>query len=150
MSCQDLKNQLGGDDKCYSTQTTAKENNKEFRIERVSDKKESICRVQIDACLNSDQRSRKCDFLFFRVKTDDPYFVELKGTDVLHAVSQIKETVNWVKKYKALRKENVYGFIVGGSIPKSANQKFRLLQQEFQRDLGKELKRETDKMIKRL
>ncbi|MDR2652297.1 MAG: hypothetical protein LBC68_08295 [Prevotellaceae bacterium] len=63
---------------------------------------EKFMRVQIDGGLISDQNTPKCDYLLLNYtrKNETPHyhsiFIELKGSDVIHACEQISKTIEQV------------------------------------------------------
>lgn len=81
----------------------------------VNENKSSFCivnnenviveRILVDGCLiNSDKE--RCDWLFVLPSSNRVLYVELKGSDVLKAASQIESTMSATsKKYNAFKKE---------------------------------------------
>ena len=63
---------------------------KRCKIVFKNDKKRPIRKVKVDGCLAF--AGRKCDFLLIDPKSTEHY-VELKGSDVRHAFSQIENTI---------------------------------------------------------
>ncbi len=112
---------------CFDNSTVAKENHKEFRLENKS--KKTICRVKVDGCLIDDQRTKRCDYLFKVCETKKHFLVELKGTDVNKAVEQIISTFDFINRKLKLSPEYYEGVIVSSSVPRAAEQKFRLLKE---------------------
>jgi hypothetical protein len=124
-----LKASLGhaDDSKCFSNSTVAEENKKKFLLE--NPQKKNICKVKVDDCLITSQTVNKCDYMF--EITDDPnryIFVELKGADVIKAVTQIVSTYEALKQPLALNPQNSSGVIVSSAVPGS-DFKFRQLAQ---------------------
>lgn len=72
----------------------------------------NICKIKIDACVLRDSDGRKCDYLVRAIKEQSKhlFLIELKGRDVLKAVSQINESLN------KLKITNSSGFKVHGRI----------------------------------
>jgi hypothetical protein len=128
--CTKLKNDLNYPDKdrCFSLKTTAKVNAKTFRIENNSNK--SICRVEVDGCLIDSIDVLKCDYMFKICETNEYFLVELKGTDVTHAVKQIVSTYDIIRRQLLLSANNFKGFIVSSSVPRAAEQRFRQLKEK--------------------
>jgi hypothetical protein len=52
----------------------------------------TVCVTRIDECYITD--GIRCDYLFVDCLGHGAYFVELKGSDFLHAVDQIQSTIN--------------------------------------------------------
>jgi hypothetical protein len=146
MCCKKFQPFIGGEDKCYSNKTSAKEG-QTFSFKLKS--KESFCRIEIDGCVDNSQTSKKCDYLFVRCATNDFYFVELKGTDISGAYKQLVSSIKTIqpkidlkKKPKdkkiSLEKENIIGVISLRSVPHPQSIKLRKLKNQF-REIGKEL-----------
>lgn len=82
-------------------QIVAQENKRRYILQNPSGKK--ICRIQIDGCvISSTSKSKKCDYLIVVCKSEaenqenhseDFYFIELKGKDLIRAVEQLTETI---------------------------------------------------------
>jgi hypothetical protein len=128
MCCKELKEVLGGEEKCFSNSTVAKENGREFRLNLGAGQK--ACRVKIDGCLIKDHKKIKCDFLFKVCPINKYHLVELKGTDVDHAVAQIVNTFDVINKQIKDNPLNFTGHIISSSIPRAAEQKFRTLKEK--------------------
>jgi len=71
----------------------------EYRMKNPSEK--LVCKTRMDGCYIKNQRC--CDYLIVNCNDKDAYFIELKGSDVLYAVSQIEKALDYVK-------DNLYGF----------------------------------------
>ena len=67
------------------------EKGKTFQLEN-KNKVEVAC-VRIDDCVFKQEDGIKCDFLFEIEAKKKLYYVELKGSDILKAISQIHETM---------------------------------------------------------
>ena len=83
--------------KCRCTSRfTVGENKSKFTI--VSKQVSEVDKIKIDGYFDSSSKHRKCDYLFVYTPTSPSnciyIFVELKGTDIAHAVTQIGNTVN--------------------------------------------------------
>lgn len=77
-----------------------KGNKQEYRILNPTQK--VICKIRIDDCLIT--QGNKCDYLAIKclkndndILIDSLYFIELKGSDLKHAINQIEETINHAK-----------------------------------------------------
>ena len=131
MSCTDLRETLNGNAECFSNASSASENGKKFILKNVSGK--SICRVRVDDCLITDQKSKKCDFLF-NIKENSRYFlVELKGVDLDTAVKQIESTFDHVNQKIKQPPVNYIGIIVSSAVPRASTLKFQNLQDKLYR-----------------
>ena len=79
-----------------------KKNKQEYRIENKN--KIKISKIEVDNCLILE--GNKCDFLAIKyleeakkTSIDSLYFIELKGSDLRHAIIQIQKTIDKVKKH---------------------------------------------------
>lgn len=52
----------------------------------------------VDDCLIKEKKI-KCDFLIVNCEEKIAYFIELKGSDVVHALRQIGRSINVLEKY---------------------------------------------------
>lgn len=134
MCCNDLKKKIGGSNKCYSNSNAATENGKQFRIDKPNDI--SICKVQVDGCLIKNNAILKCDYLFKICQSSQIFLVELKGTDVIHAVSQITSTYDQIKNKIGEPSSNYKGFIISSSVPRAAEHNFRKQQEKVLKQKG--------------
>jgi hypothetical protein len=68
---------------------------------------------KVDSCLIKDNKEKKCDFLFVVDKKKERIacFVELKGTGLADAISQIHNSINIL--YKSLNEHKIFARIVG-------------------------------------
>lgn len=60
-----------------------------------NDSSKNFCKIRIDDCLIKD--GTKCDFLLISKDIKKAFFIELKGSDLLHALKQIESTINYFK-----------------------------------------------------
>ncbi len=142
--CEKMQNVFGDKyQKCFSNKTSAKENNRTFVIKNPN--KENFCRINVDGCLIDNVKQKKCDFVFLRCKTDEYYFVELKGSDTEQAVKQLENTIDYFKQKNTLSKQQISAFIVSSRVPSNSNQRFNTLKQKFRRDYGIRIKISTKK-----
>ncbi|MBK1988542.1 hypothetical protein A0J48_013505 [Sphaerospermopsis aphanizomenoides BCCUSP55] len=86
---------------------TVQENKRKYIINNLSDQR--ICRIKIDGCVIDAQNQRKCDYLIIVCKTEavandnnidvaeKMYFIELKGQDLISAVEQLTQTIEYFK-----------------------------------------------------
>jgi len=133
MCCKELKEIFGESrSHCITTSSVAKENNREFRIKSQSGS--VICKIKIDDCLIDDMNKLKCDYLFKVCNINKFVLVELKGTDIIHAVNQIIATLDYLKQF--LNFANVEAFIISSAVPSAAEQRFRNLKESIYRKRG--------------
>jgi len=85
-----------------------KGNKQEYRI--LNDNQITICKIRIDDCLISV--GNKCDYLAIKcvkknnqVLIDSLYFIELKGSDLKHAITQIEDTIKYAKIQQIINKD---------------------------------------------
>ena len=79
--------------------------NKDFRCKEhgktyhYTNKSESfIVKIRVDECLIKGEQERKCDYLFLNCDKKIAYLIELKGSDLAHAASQILNVINVFQK----------------------------------------------------
>ena len=106
--------------KCRCTSRfTVGENKSKFTI--VSKQVSEVDKIKIDGYFDSSSKHRKCDYLFVYTPTSPSnciyIFVELKGTDIAHAVTQIGNTVNLFYNQGYLKDKKVIGAIVSSRHP---------------------------------
>ncbi len=68
------------------------ENNKTYKY--INNSKHFIVKIQVDECLIKGEQERKCDYLLLNCDTKKAYLIELKGSDLAHAASQILNVIN--------------------------------------------------------
>ena len=74
----------------------------------INNENKTIQKIKIDGCVCDDKTEElRCDFLV--IDGNNNYFVELKGSEILHAASQIINTKN---KLKLNNKKVCYAFII--------------------------------------
>lgn len=148
MCCNELRDCLGGEENCYSNSNVASENGKQFRIEKPNNI--SLCKVQVDGCLINDNTVLKCDYLFKICETNQVFLVELKGTDVIHAINQITSTYDQLHGDLNQPASNYKGFIISSSIPRAAEQNFRKQQERVLKQKGFIIKKGHIRFIERI
>ncbi|OQP63156.1 hypothetical protein A3860_25015 [Niastella vici] len=90
---------------------TVSEKGKIFRL--INDSGFEFAVFKVDACLIKDNYEQKCDYLFLVDKNQEcaAYFIELKGTDLNKAISQILNSIDIL--YKSFHEHKIYARIVG-------------------------------------
>ncbi|MEY3302501.1 MAG: hypothetical protein ACK5RE_09175 [Pseudanabaena sp.] len=111
-NCQDFQENYRDCTNCSEGKlVVAEENKRKYILQNPSKKK--VCKVRIDGCLVHSQNQRKCDYLMIvcesklaNYQESDIYFIELKGRDLISAVEQITQTINYfqTQKYKIMGK----------------------------------------------
>lgn len=103
--------------KCGS-RFTVTENKSKFTIK--SRDLEKVDKIKIDGYFDCSSEHRKCDYLFvFTLDSSKQIFifVELKGSDIAHAVTQIENTINLFYNHNYLNGKKVVGIIVSSRHP---------------------------------
>lgn len=84
---------------------TVKENNRKYILNNLSVKQ--VCKIRIDGCVIDNKNQRKCDYLIIACKSEmvingnnitfeeEMYFVELKGKDLIGAIEQLIQTIEY-------------------------------------------------------
>jgi hypothetical protein len=148
MNCKDFKKVNAAKKHCFENALkTPIENGKSFSIILSKNKDEKFIRIKIDKCFLSeiDNETKKCDYGFIRCSNSDYYFVELKGLNIETAVNQIIETIIYFRNNFNIKKEQIFAYIASSGLPRSANQKFQKLQENFIKNkYGVELKKQTN------
>jgi len=94
-----------------------------------NDSKEKYIKYKVDGCLISGQIA--CDYVIAKPKVGD-VIIELKGTDVDHAVLQILNTANYWKKNK-LNSGSLAALVVCTRYPR-IDTKIQRAKSKFARD----------------
>lgn len=118
---------------------TVSENKSKFTI--VSKDITKVDKIKIDGYLDSSSEHRKCDYLFVytSIPTHIYIFVELKGTDIAHAVTQIGNTINLFYNQGYLKDQKVIGAIVSSRHP-SNDGTYRKAKQTLEKSLSSKIK----------
>lgn len=69
-----------------------RENRSTYRYDNNSQK--HVAKIKVDGGLISDPNKKKCDWLLINWDDGISFFIELKGSDLFKAVSQITSTIN--------------------------------------------------------
>lgn len=109
----------------------------------VSKQVSEVDKIKIDGYFDSSSKHRKCDYLFVYTPTSPSnciyIFVELKGTDIAHAVTQIGNTVNLFYNQGYLKDKKVIGAIVSSRHP-SNDGTYRKAKQTLEKSLSSKIK----------
>ena len=92
------------------------ENGRTFRV--INDTQKYINKVEVDGCYITN--GAKCDWLFEVVEKDlvsNVFYVELKGSDISHAIVQLETTISHCEKFHSSTQRQAY--IVASKVPKS-------------------------------
>ncbi len=74
-----------------------KENKSEYRYENTS--QHEVAKIKIDGGLIGDATTTRCDYLLVDWDGHIAVFIELKGSDVYHAMDQIRLTIDHVSPF---------------------------------------------------
>ena len=74
---------------------------------------EQFYKIKIDGCEIIDNNVLKCDFMIMKNDEAIEIYIELKGSDIQHAIKQIMATID----SKGLKSAAKYGVVVATSIP---------------------------------
>lgn len=125
--------------KCNSRFTVA-ENKRKFTINTKDLNK--VDKVKIDGYLDCSCEHRKCDYLFIYTSdsSEQVYiFVELKGIDITHAVTQIENTINLFYNHNYLNNKKVRGFVVSSRYP-SNDGTYRRAKMQLEKSFSSKVK----------
>lgn len=95
----------------YKKDGAVTEKGKTFRL--INDSGFEFAIYKVDDCLIKGNNEQKCDYLFLVDKNLEcaAYFIELKGTDLTKAISQILNSID--RLYKSFHEHKIYARIVG-------------------------------------
>ncbi len=148
--CHAVGKQLAAGE-CLQKSTAIAQNGKRFEIQRKSNHKETVCKLDIDCWLPvTDDNQKKCDAMFIRCLGNEFYFVELKGSgvsDLKSVYKQITDTIDRIKMAGTVI-SLTEGYIIGARIPVKAGGDLRKFQRQFKRDYQGELFRKSQKHTK--
>ena len=114
--------------KCMTIESSSKivvrENRSSFEL--INDRKYKVEKIQVDGCLITGDKER-CDWLLV-VKSAEAtaHFVELKGSDLKKAISQLGATLNDTKEH--LKKTQRRCYAVTTRVPKQGPSVQKLAQ----------------------
>ena len=123
---------------CNTTTTnkiiSVSENKRTFRVK--NDSVFTINEVEVDGCYKTT--GAKCDYLFEVISKDTKtnvetvtivFYVELKGSDINHAIEQLEATIqHCLSEHKSVNKKECY--IVASKFP-SAGTSSQILKKKF-------------------
>lgn len=111
--------------KCY----TAKNINKHL-----------VCLARIDGCLITE--GLKCDYLLLKLNDEKAYFIELKGSDLLHAIDQLDRSIEVLKAKILSFQLNARIVLSKVYAPDLKSNKFKRLEKKLMKSGGSILKKE--------
>ena len=129
------------------------EKNKSFILKNPDNERIKV--IRIDNCVfDANDPDLRCDFLMRPLTIDSDLFIELKGTEIEHAVNQIASTIQYIYSIdtgSAGRKR--LGYIVGSRYPrddgryKSAVKNLRKVHQCKIKYRNKELTEDIENIV---
>ena len=145
MGCDDFD----GKDCCLcnrNTLTVVKEKRCEYRL--FNKEKKLICKIHIDGCLI--KTGVRCDYLLIDCTRNKAYFVELKGSDFLHAVNQLSTSIEYLTK--EINDCDVFARIVltKVNVPNLKNNPVILNFEKMLKKRGGNLRAETVRMVENI
>lgn len=78
-------------------------------------------RVQVDGCAINDNVTLRCDKLLVSGDEHEERFVELKGTDVMHAIEQLESTIVRLGEYD----DNRHSYVISTNVAPAYNTKIQ-------------------------
>lgn len=91
-------------------------------------------RVDVDGCTIND--GVRCDKLLLSADEREERYVELKGTDVMHAIDQLEETIKRLGEYT----DNRHAYVVSTNVAPAINTKRQAKIKYFKERYCAELK----------
>lgn len=113
--------------------TTRSEKGKRIKIDNPRELPISVIRV--DGC--AIKSGNKCDFMFEIDDAETSIFVELKGSNIKHAIKQLEETIKKYKKRKPGYKK--LAIIVSSKVAPSTKTYLQRAKVAFKRELNAKL-----------
>lgn len=93
----------------------------------------SYKRVDVDGCTIKD--GIKCDKLLLSSDEHEERYVELKGTDVMHAIDQLEETIKRLGEYDDDRHAYVVSTNVAPAIDTKRQTKIKFFREKYHSEL---------------
>ncbi len=131
------ENHQSGDECFCKGKLTAEERRSKFKIQFQSSYSEQIWRIEVDGCLVKGNERMKCDFAFYRKEFNALVLVELKGSDVTRAISQLYSTIKIFKDTnKIVPNSNWSAFIVPSRVSPKARSDIQNHKAKFLKNYG--------------
>ena len=97
---------------------SAKEKGKTFQLDNKS--RVEVAKIKIDGCVFNSTDGIKCDYLFEVPSKEKLFYVELKGSDAIHAIRQVHSTILQTKdQYKGWK--YAARIVIGNGVPASVS-----------------------------
>ncbi|MCO6492422.1 MAG: hypothetical protein J5I98_28655 [Phaeodactylibacter sp.] len=68
------------------------EETKGIKYKGINDNRKKVTCIRVDGCIIVET-DKKCDFLLLECQTKTAFFIELKGSDLIKAVRQVRHTI---------------------------------------------------------
>ena len=101
------------------------------KITFLNPNQDKILTIKVDGCVISDNETLRCDYALMPSEEVEIY-VELKGSDIVHAVEQIKSTIRLLSDNP--QKIKKLCFVVSTRVPKQTTN-IQQLQSQFKKTL---------------
>jgi hypothetical protein len=85
------------------------------KITFLNPNKHQILQIQVDGCAIKDHETFRCDYALVP-SSEIEIYVELKGSDILHAIEQIESTIQLLSEH--VKKIKKLCFVVSTRVPK--------------------------------
>lgn len=92
-------------------------------------------KVQVDGCAINDKVTMRCDNLLVSADEHEERYVELKGTDVMHAIDQLKETIERLGEFDNNRHAYVISTNVAPIYTTSIQKKALFFKRKYRSEL---------------
>lgn len=88
-----------------------------------------VLKIRVDGCVIKDNESLRCDYMLIP-NSEIEIYVELKGSDVPHAVKQIEATIQTLSE--DVKKKKKLCFVVSTRVPKQTTS-IQQIQSQFKK-----------------
>lgn len=92
-------------------------------------------RVQVDGCAIDDKVTLRCDKLLVSADEHEERYVELKGTDVMHAIDQLESTIVRLGEFD----DNRHAYVISTNVAPAYTTKIQQKVLQFKRKYNSEL-----------
>lgn len=92
-------------------------------------------RVQVDGCAIDDKVTMRCDKLLVSADEHEERYVELKGTDVMHAIDQLESTIVRLGEFD----DNRHAYVISTNVAPAYTTKIQQKALHFKKKYHSEL-----------
>lgn len=122
-----------------SSRFTVQENRRTFSINK------NVCevdleKIKVDGFLINSTAIKKCDYLYIYNKSNTYIFVELKGSDIKHALDQLKSVIEYFYNEKVINTNTTIRGAVAFSTYPGNNSTYRTAKARLMNNLSKKFK----------